>query len=256
MKQKQVKIAWSDEEIKLPKTNGVIVLVDILRASSFIAVALNKNAERVIVVKEKEDALQCKRENKHYILAGERGGVKLEGFDMNNSPEKIALVCKNKTALLSSSNFCRVIEKYAKHHIPVLAGSFINAKEIAQFISKKGYDKVFIIPTGTYHFKGKVYKKPLKTKEDLLGAFFIAHELSKINKMNLHIPQQYLSLFSHKKIFQEKMYRLRYTRYLLSANKEENEKDIKTCMQMNKYPCVPLLDDTNWPYFFKNTNKK
>ena len=253
---RKVKILWSDQKIKNIPKNSVIILIDILRASSLISAALNKNAEKVIVVKEKEEALEIKKNNKEYILVGERAGKKLEGFDINNSPKKIAKIGINKTIVLNSGNFCRVVEHYAARNVPVLAGSLLNAEKIAKYIWEKNYEYVYIIPVGTYHFEEKSYKKPLKTEEDMIGAFFIAYELSKKGEINMPIPEKYLSNFSNEKLFQKKFYSLKYTKYLLRIDDKDNDnqKDIEVCIALNTFPCIPVLDDKKWPYAFKNAN--
>ena len=253
MERVQLKIFWSDEKIVSPERECVIILIDVLRASSFIAVAMNKNAQRVIVTKEKEEALQIKKDNDTFILAGERGGKKLEGFDINNSPCAIENIAQDKTFILNSGNFCSVVEGYANKCIPVIAGSLLNAKEIAMFICKKEYKVVYLIPIGTYHFKGKQYQKPLHTEEDLIGALFIAHEISKKKKIDIEIPEKYLPYFSHEKKFEELFLELKYPKYLFSIDDKQqtNKKDIGLCIQLNKYPCVPFLDDEKKPYFFK-----
>lgn len=78
MSETQLSIKRSDEKftIKDPK-HAVIVLIDVLRASSFIAMALFSQAKEVMVIKEEKEARTLKKKNPDCILAGERSGVPL-----------------------------------------------------------------------------------------------------------------------------------------------------------------------------------
>ena len=65
-------------------SSDVSIMVDALRASTTITLALN-NFERIIPCLTPEEALRLK-DKTGGILAGERNGEKIEGFDMGNSP--------------------------------------------------------------------------------------------------------------------------------------------------------------------------
>lgn len=66
----------------------VIALIDALRASTTIACALSVGASQVVPVLTIEEALAL-REKDHWLVAGERGGAKIEGFDFGNSPTEL-----------------------------------------------------------------------------------------------------------------------------------------------------------------------
>ncbi len=89
----------------------ILVVIDVLRASSTIVTALANGVKEVIPVNREEKAFGLREEG--YILAGEDKGVKLPDFDLGNSPvellryieqsnvEKIALKTTNSTELLT-----------------------------------------------------------------------------------------------------------------------------------------------------------
>ncbi|MCS7009176.1 MAG: 2-phosphosulfolactate phosphatase, partial [Chthoniobacterales bacterium] len=63
------------------------VVFDILRATTCIVTALHSGAARVIPVVSIEEAIAYKREKNHRaLLAGERNGDPIPGFDLGNSP--------------------------------------------------------------------------------------------------------------------------------------------------------------------------
>jgi len=62
------------------------VVIDQLRATSTIVTALAHGARAVLAVGSVEEARRLRRARPEALLAGERGGLPLEGFDLGNSP--------------------------------------------------------------------------------------------------------------------------------------------------------------------------
>ena len=65
----------------------VQIVVDCIRATSTIAQALAAGYDRVVCVGEIEDALRERADG--VVLGGERGGVRIDGFDLGNSPAEM-----------------------------------------------------------------------------------------------------------------------------------------------------------------------
>ena len=111
-----------------------VVVIDILRATSTICTAIHEGAESVKAVASVEQALSCS--SKGYITAGERDGVKVDGFDMGNSPYE----CMNGTVLgkkiaLTTTNGTKCIEAATKDGAAnVLSGSFLNLNALANWL--------------------------------------------------------------------------------------------------------------------------
>ena len=108
-------------------SSDVSIMVDALRASSTITLALN-NFKKVIPCFSPEDAFKLK-EKKAGILAGERGGKQIEGFDIGNTPHMIKdLKTSKDTLILTTSNGTRILKNMTSK---VLIGCLINAKAVA-----------------------------------------------------------------------------------------------------------------------------
>lgn len=71
-------------------SGGVVIVVDALRASVTVAAALAAGATEVRVCLSVDEArAEAERRRRHGerpVLGGERGGVRIEGFDLDNSP--------------------------------------------------------------------------------------------------------------------------------------------------------------------------
>lgn len=120
-----MKVTLSFEE---SASSDVSIMVDALRASSTITVALDK-FKRVIPCFTIEEALKIKETNGG-VVAGERMGKQVTGFDLGNSPTAInELETCEDTLILTTSNGTRILENM---HSQVLIGSLINAKAVAK----------------------------------------------------------------------------------------------------------------------------
>ena len=109
-------------------SEDVSVMVDVLRASTTMTVALDK-FEKIIPCFTPEEALKLKDEIGG-VIAGERLGEKIEGFDIGNSPTDInELETDEKTLILTTSNGTRILENMTSK---VLVGCLVNAKAVGE----------------------------------------------------------------------------------------------------------------------------
>jgi 2-phosphosulfolactate phosphatase len=125
-------------------SKDVSVVVDALRASTTITIALN-NFKEVIPAFSPEKAKKIAIE-KGGVLAGERNGATLKNFDFGNSPVDIKdYNGKSKVLVLTTSNGTRIIENMESK---VLIGSFINAKSVAKSCLELAENHVDIVMAG------------------------------------------------------------------------------------------------------------
>lgn len=116
-------------------SNECVVVIDTLRASTTIIAALLAGAREVIPVDDVERAVAAAGElgTDRTLLGGERHGVKINGFDLGNSPlEYTPEVVAGKTILLTTSNGTRALRAASAAHT-VLCGTLLNAESIASF---------------------------------------------------------------------------------------------------------------------------
>ena len=107
-------------------SSDVSIMVDALRASTTITLALN-NFKKVIPCFTPEESLELKK-TVNGILAGERDGKQIEGFDIGNTPYGIKdLKTPQDTLILTTTNGTRILENM---NSKVLIGSMVNAKAV------------------------------------------------------------------------------------------------------------------------------
>ena len=71
------------------KASGTAVIIDVFRAMTLEAYILASGASKIIPLGDEAEAYRLKRENPGYVLAGERHGRILPGFDIGNSPSQV-----------------------------------------------------------------------------------------------------------------------------------------------------------------------
>ena len=102
------------------------VLVDVFRSTSTMPIMLERGVPRIIPTSSVKDAKRIKSENPDYLVVGERYGMKIPGFDMNNSPDNaLHFDFNGRTAVFTSTNGTLVLKRISKYG-KVYLGSFIN----------------------------------------------------------------------------------------------------------------------------------
>src|SRR5687768_660655 len=105
--------------------NSIVVVIDILRATSSITYGMDNGAAAIIPVAQVEDCLAYA--DKGYLLAAERNGEVVVGYDFGNSPfsytkEKVA----GKTVVLTTTNGTKAMHMAQERAHKVVVGSFLN----------------------------------------------------------------------------------------------------------------------------------
>lgn len=148
---------------------GIAVVLDVLRATTTIVTALANGARCVIpcgdVAAAKHIAAGLPRSD--VLLGGERGGVRIEGFDLDNSPAAYSRTAvSGKTIVLTTTNGTAALLR-SQAADRVLVGSLVNRRAVVRALARDERPVHFVC-AGT---EGRV------TAEDLLAAGAIASEL-------------------------------------------------------------------------------
>jgi len=126
-----------------------VVVIDVLRACSTIVTALDRGARAVMPVLDMAQAgkLASNLDPDVYRLGGERGGEKIEGYHLGNSPREYTRdVVKERDIILNTSNGTRALER-AKEADTLVAACFLNAGRVVNFVRETA-DAVTIICAG------------------------------------------------------------------------------------------------------------
>ncbi|MFM7107466.1 MAG: 2-phosphosulfolactate phosphatase [Planctomycetaceae bacterium] len=111
---------------------NVAVVIDVLRASTTMVTALAHGAAGVVPVAGVDEARRrAAAIGQAAVLGGERGGVRIDGFDLGNSPaEYTAGRVAGRTVVITTTNGTAAIASCAEAH-DVLVGAIVNRSAVA-----------------------------------------------------------------------------------------------------------------------------
>lgn len=126
----------------ITKSNYIVVLVDILRATTSICAAFENGVTRILPVASLEDAKMLKEQG--FLVASEQDGKKLDFADFGNSafnftPEAIG----GKTLVYCTTNGTRALE-IAKPASRIAIGAFINLTALGNWLTKQDRNVVIL----------------------------------------------------------------------------------------------------------------
>lgn len=153
---------------------SVAVVIDVLRATTTITYALAAGARQVLPCLEIEDAWQLAASlpRDERLLGGERGGVKIEGFDLGNSPAEFTPeAIADKTLIFTTTNGTRTM-LHCRQAAEVWLGAFVNLSALCQRLAPAAAQpagRIHILCSGT---AGAI------TREDVLLAGAIVDRLA------------------------------------------------------------------------------
>lgn len=213
------------------KATGLTVIIDVFRAFSVEAYCFYKGAEKIIPVGDSAIAYRLKEENPDMILAGERYGKILPGFDVGNSPSQLSDIdLKGKTVIHTTSAGTQGIAN-AKNATEILGGSLVNAKAIAKYIKESGEEDISLVCMG--------YAGEYPTDEDTLCAEYIKSILEGTT-MDLNAKIERLKLTDGAKFFDK------------AQNDVFPEQDFFMCTEYDKFDFVIRLNkNSDLPYMEK-----
>ncbi|MBC8985656.1 2-phosphosulfolactate phosphatase [Pedobacter sp. N36a] len=206
----------------------VVVVIDVLRATSSMVYGIDNGASAIIPVAQVEDCLNYA--DKGFLLAAERNGEVVEGYDFGNSPfsyshEKV----NGKTIVLTTTNGTKALHLAQKRAHQVVIGSFLNLEALCNWlrIQDKG---VLLLCAGWKDkfnledtlFAGAVVKELRKDFTYFDDSCVAAEDLYDLAKDDL---RSYLHKSSH-------------SHRLAELNIEE---DVKFCLQLNICSTIPVL---------------
>jgi 2-phosphosulfolactate phosphatase len=118
--------------------SSACVVIDVIRATSTIVTALANGASGVQAIASVEEAFALKAGDASALLAGERGGQPLPGFDLGNSPEDFtAQRVKGRRIILTTTNGTQALAACTGARA-VLAAGFLNLAAVAAQLRAMG----------------------------------------------------------------------------------------------------------------------
>jgi len=140
-----IDVIFSANEVTKEKVNGkIVVVIDVLRATSVMLTAMKNGAKEIRPFKEIDQLISYTKDLKGILKCGERNGTKIDGFDLGNSPLEYCpeVVC-GKIICMTTSNGTNALvnSSYGKK---ILIGSYLNLDILCKKINEINEDLVIV----------------------------------------------------------------------------------------------------------------
>ena len=213
------------------------IAVDVLRATTTMATAIAAGAEAIQVFSDVEKLFQVSEQwpADQRLRAGERGGQKVAGCDLGNSPlDCTPDVVKGCRLFMTTTNGTRALQRIQTAPI-VLAAALVNRQAVVDYLLAKPLETIWIVGSG---WEGGY------SLEDTVCAGAIVARLQAETGIDLEALAgndevvAALALYQH---WQERLLPLMHAashgQRLLRLDRQA---DLKYCAQMDTLPIVPI----------------
>jgi 2-phosphosulfolactate phosphatase len=215
-------------------SHAIVVIIDVLRATSTICTALDNGAKCVIPVDSVAKCIELSRQIGG-ISAGERDGKIAEGLEHGNSPfEYPPEFVKGKTLVLTTTNGTKLLhialEKGAGH---IVTGSFPNLSAVCQYLMSQQQPVIL----GCAAWKDRI------NIEDLLFAGAVINKVKKNFEINCDSSRIAETLYANAKKDLFGFMKSKNASHYRRLSGYGLEKDIRYCLTSDAADVLPFYKD-------------
>lgn len=227
----QIQVCLSPALLPMYELEGkTIIVTDVLRATSTMISALEVGVNCVIPVASRAEAKEFIGKEGH-LVAGERDGKKVEGFDLGNSPlllKENKEMLQSKTLVMTTTNGTKAI-KLSEGADKIYIGALTNVAALAEVL-KEDENELLVVCAG---WKNRV------NIEDTLFAGALCEALQDSKKLYGDASIMSLQLFQNHK--DDLISCIKNATHYQRLKSHGIEDDIRFCMSLNTSNIVPYL---------------
>lgn len=214
--------------------NAIVVIIDVLRATSTIATALYNGAKCVIPVDSVSRCIELGKQIEG-ITAGERDGKVAEGLEYGNSPfEYPRDFIAGKTLVLTTTNGTKLLhmalDKGAGH---IVTGSFPNLGAVCDYLVEQKQHVIL----GCAAWKDRV------NIEDMLFAGAIISRVGEHFSINCDSSQVATTMYEDAKLDLYEFMKARNASHYHRLSNYGLEKDMRYCLTADGANVLPFYED-------------
>jgi 2-phosphosulfolactate phosphatase len=227
---KIVEVCYTPGQYHLYKENfDIVVVIDVLRATSAITTALHYGVKEIIPVSSVEEARAYKAQG--LITGAERDGQVVEGFDFGNSPYAyMGEEMRGKTVVLTTTNGTKAIQMASDCEVVVI-GCLNNLEYLCRWLCEQ-HRNTLILASG---WKDKI------NLEDTICAGAIADCLLESRRFRADEDSTVAAKFIYRSAREHLWSFLRASSHRRRLIKLNIQRDVKYCLTLNTVPCIPIL---------------
>ena len=115
----------------------IVVMIDVLRAGTSICVAFQTGVEKILPVASPEECMVFK--DFDFVIAAERNAVKVDGFDLGNSPFEYEnpLLAGRKIAFTTTNGTKAIRQSREQGASAIVIGSFLNLEFLCDWLRQQ-----------------------------------------------------------------------------------------------------------------------
>ncbi len=215
-------------------SNSIVVIIDVLRATSTIATALYNGAKCIIPVDSVEECIRIGKQIEG-ITAGERDGKIAEGLQYGNSPfEYPASFIKDKTIVLTTTNGTRLLQiALDKNAKGIITGAFSNLSAVCNYLVSKNQNVIL----GCAAWKDRI------NIEDTLFAGAVINKVKQHFAINCDSSQIATTLYNDAKNDLYEFMKSKNASHYQRLSGYGLEKDIRYCLKSDEANVLVVYKD-------------
>lgn len=215
-------------------SSSIVVIIDVLRATSTIATALHNGAKCIIPVDSVADCIRIGKQIEG-ITAGERDGKVAEGLEYGNSPfEYPENFIGGKTLVLTTTNGTKLLQMALDNNAKsIIAGSFNNLSAVCDFLITQKQNVIL----GCAAWKDRV------NIEDTLFAGAVIQRIKEYFSINCDSSQIASSLYEEAKDDLFEFVKTKNASHYQRLSGFGLEKDIRYCLTRDAANVLVVYDE-------------
>ncbi|WP_457638096.1 2-phosphosulfolactate phosphatase [Oceanithermus sp.] len=213
----------------LPGGFAAALVIDVIRATTTAAYLLNSGVAKLVLTGDLDTARRLAAAQ-GALLAGERGGLPPEGFDLGNSPRQAAgLDLRGRTVVMTTTNGTVAAQRAAAVIGNLALGALVNAAAAARWAVR--FDSLLLVAAGR---EGRL------ALDDSFAAGVIIGELAKLADVELSDAAR-VALELARADASQVLYSSAAARALEPVGLLE---DVEFCARLNVLDLLPLMSST------------
>ncbi|MEM0978967.1 MAG: 2-phosphosulfolactate phosphatase family protein [Cyanobacteria bacterium P01_H01_bin.58] len=233
----KLSVYHTPEEVPAEAMPDCAIAIDVLRATSTMAAAFHVGAKAIHVFSDLERLKEASEQYPDHerLLAGERGGARVPGFDLGNSPlDHTVERSQGRRLFMSTTNGTRCLQRIQGAPL-VITAALTTRQAVVDFLLKHQPEAVWLVGSG---WEGSY------SLEDTVCAGAIAHQLA--SQQSVHLPElagndamiAAVSLYQQwQASMLDLMHYATHGQRLLRLNQTD---DLKYCAQLDVLDLVPM----------------
>jgi 2-phosphosulfolactate phosphatase len=226
------------DELQLRERN--VVVIDVLRSSTTIAVALQNGAREIIPVASIESAVKISGSlfGEVTLRGGERNGKIIDGFNLGNSPQEYTFSTVNGKSIIFCTTNGSVAMHKSRYARNLVVGGFVNVTAVVEYMKEIGNDFQIICA-------GRAGAASGFSLEDSVCAGMLIAKLQEDKNLGLELSDSArASLLLYRSLGKSILKMLKtcdHGQYLAEIGFGN---DIKICAAVDSVPILPVLTGT------------